>query len=47
MKRIWIDVDDGIEYKEALDILKTIPVDDEFVKGMGVEEYDNSTRQSK
>ncbi len=41
MKRVWIDVDDGISYQDALDILQTtlLGLDvKEFVIGIGVEE---------
>ena len=38
MKRIWIDVDDGVEYKDALLLLESADLHTNFIKGMGVYE---------
>jgi hypothetical protein len=38
MKRIWIDVDDGLSYNEALALLMRIDINDTFIKGIGVED---------
>lgn len=41
MKRIWVDVDDGVSFEEALGVLKSVNIHSDFVKGMGVEVYDD------
>ncbi len=38
MKRIWIDVDDGMDYKQSLKLLDSINLDKEFIVGMGITE---------
>ena len=41
MKRIWIDVDDAVDFEDALGVLHSVNIDKEFISGMGVEVYEN------